>query len=249
MRHALIISVAGHAAIVLCGLMAFARPTLFESLPVQSITVDLVSPSEAAASSEEQTPQSQVSPDERATKLASDAAAHGSDRSQTPTGLESGSPSSQVSQSGPATEPTQPKANEFVFNLATVGGPISSLLDHENENRGDGFDAPADRSAALSSEAIATFKNQLKKCWNPPADVAGAPKTTVVLRVALSPDGGLRAKPQLLEASASPRGLALVQTAMRALSQCQPYSFLGPEKYSEWKLLDLRFSPDGLSGG
>ena len=110
MRHALIISVAGHAAIVACGVVVFARPALFESIPVESITVDLVSPNEAAASSEEQVPT-----DGRSTALASDPASSGSESSQSVTNSGSQSQSSQVSQSGSATEPDQPKAKEFSY--------------------------------------------------------------------------------------------------------------------------------------
>jgi hypothetical protein len=34
---------------------------------------------------------------------------------------------------------------------------------------------------------------------------------------------------------------------MRALQQCQPYTALPAEKYEEWRLLDLSFSPDGMA--
>jgi len=36
-------------------------------------------------------------------------------------------------------------------------------------------------------------------------------------------------------------------TGPRALRQCQPYGFLPAAKYKEWKVLDLSFSPTGLS--
>jgi len=69
----------------------------------------------------------------------------------------------------------------------------------------------------------------------------------VVLRISLMPNGALAGEPALVAASASPSGPALMQTAMRALRQCQPYGFLPAAKYKEWKLLDLSFSPSGLS--
>jgi hypothetical protein len=109
-----------------------------------------------------------------------------------------------------------------------------------------GLDA-AENAANLSQSDIATFKAHLQKCWNPPAGLAGAPQLVVVLRVSLEPNGGLTAEPALLAASASPDGAALMQTAMRALRQCQPYRFLPAAKYKEWKVLDLSFSPTGLS--
>ena len=71
-------------------------------------------------------------------------------------------------------------------------------------------------------------------------------KLMVVLRVSLKPDGALGAAPTMVAASASENGPALMQTAMRALRQCQPYAFLPAAKYKEWKVLDLSFSPSGL---
>jgi hypothetical protein len=68
-----------------------------------------------------------------------------------------------------------------------------------------------------------------------------------MLRVSLKPDGTLRDDPAMLAASASEKGPALLRTAAGALRQCQPYSFLPAAKYKEWKILDLSFSPTGLS--
>jgi len=69
----------------------------------------------------------------------------------------------------------------------------------------------------------------------------------VVLRVSLNPNGAFSAEPTLLAASASENGPVLMQTAARALRECQPYGFLPTAKYKEWKLLDLSFTPAGLS--
>jgi hypothetical protein len=111
------------------------------------------------------------------------------------------------------------------------------------------FDAAAESAAKLSREEIAAFQAHLQKCWNPPAGVAGAQKLRAVLRVALKPDGALTKEPLLIRASASAHGPALVETATRALQNCQPFTFLPAEKYQEWKLLDLSFSPGGLLSG
>jgi hypothetical protein len=101
--------------------------------------------------------------------------------------------------------------------------------------------------ANLSQRDIATFKAQLQKCWNPPAGLADDGGLVTVLRISLKPNGMLAEDPIMLAASASSNGPALLQTAMRALRQCQPYGFLPSAKYNEWKLLDLSFSPTGLS--
>src|SRR5262249_31271432 len=103
-------------------------------------------------------------------------------------------------------------------------------------------------AAKLAPEDVAAFKAHLQGCWNPPAALSVADQNLlVVLRVSLQPNGALTGEPGLLAASASPNGPALMQTAMRALQQCQPYGFLPAAKYQEWKVLDLSFSPSGLS--
>jgi hypothetical protein len=71
----------------------------------------------------------------------------------------------------------------------------------------------------------------------------------VVVRVTMNRGGALTAEPILVEASASPYGPALVESAKRALSQCQPYGFLPADKFEEWRTLDLRFTARGLAGG
>jgi hypothetical protein len=53
----------------------------------------------------------------------------------------------------------------------------------------------------------------------------------------------------LIEASASRDGPVVMQTAIRALKECQPYSFLPADKYGEWKILDLSFTPRDMAGG
>ncbi|HEY7243871.1 MAG TPA: cell envelope integrity protein TolA [Xanthobacteraceae bacterium] len=105
----------------------------------------------------------------------------------------------------------------------------------------------SETTANLSQKDIAAFKAHLQKCWSPPADLAGDGQLMAVLRVALKPNGTLAGDPTMLAASASSNGPALLQTAVRALRQCQPYGFLPSAKYKEWKVLDLSFSPTGLS--
>jgi hypothetical protein len=40
-----------------------------------------------------------------------------------------------------------------------------------------------------------------------------------------------------------------MQTAIRALKECQPFGFLPADKYREWKVLDLSFTPRDMAGG
>jgi outer membrane biosynthesis protein TonB len=109
------------------------------------------------------------------------------------------------------------------------------------------FDDVAESGANLAPDEVETFKAHLHACWKPSAGLADARNLMVVLRVSLNPDGALAAEPTLLAASASQEGPALIETAARALRECQPYGFLPTAKYKEWKLLDLSFTPAGLS--
>ena len=71
----------------------------------------------------------------------------------------------------------------------------------------------------------------------------------MTLRIFLKRDGGLAAEPMLIEASASREGPLLMQAAIRSVKECQPFAFLPPDKYREWKTLDVSFSPKEMAGG
>lgn len=150
-------------------------------------------------------------------------------------------------QAEPVAQPTpDPPAIEPAGGVALFHWPV---LTNDPESPVAGFEAPADSPANLSRDEIAAFKAHLQKCWKQAPGLTDAQRLKVVLRVSLKPDGALTTQPELIAASASPYGPALVESAMRALRQCQPYSFLPADRYKEWKVLDLSFSPRGMSGG
>lgn len=96
---------------------------------------------------------------------------------------------------------------------------------------------------------IAAFRRHLKTCSTLPAAVAPTDKVRIVLRAFLAPNGKLITEPSLIEASASAKGPLLMRAAMRALESCQPYAMLPADKYNEWKVLDLPFTPQDFAGG
>jgi hypothetical protein len=106
---------------------------------------------------------------------------------------------------------------------------------------------PTESKSNLASEQIAEFKAQVSKCWVAPAGVPSTPGFDVLIRIALNPDGRLGAKPELIRAPASLAGPPLVESAKRALQQCQPYATLPADRYKDWKILDLSFTADGPS--
>jgi outer membrane biosynthesis protein TonB len=95
---------------------------------------------------------------------------------------------------------------------------------------------------------IAAFRQHLKSCATLPAAVSRGDKVRIVLRALLTPDGRLLTEPSLIEASASAKGPLLMQAAMQALQACQPYAMLPADRYKEWKVLDLAFTPQDFAG-
>jgi hypothetical protein len=120
----------------------------------------------------------------------------------------------------------------------------------QGPNKGhDNFDAPATEAADIASTLIAAFRRHLKTCSKLPASLSGADDVKVKLRVLMTPDGRLAADPILIEASASMKGPLLMQGAIRALQACQPYAMLPADRYGEWKVLDLSFTPQDFTSG
>ncbi|MDC7784229.1 hypothetical protein J2S22_003614 [Rhodoplanes tepidamans] len=149
---------------------------------------------------------------------------------------------------GPQLASADPSPTGAAATEPAEGEGASSWYDSPLMNVSIGYET-TERKAKLTDREIAAFKAHLRACWQPPAALADAPaRLSVVLRVALAPSGALAGEPTLLAASASPKGAVLMQTAMAALARCQPVGLLPAAKYQEWKLLDLAFSPAGLTG-
>ena len=107
----------------------------------------------------------------------------------------------------------------------------------------DNFDAPATEKADIGTGVVAEFRRHLKSCLKLPATLSTSDDVRVKMRVLLMPDGKLAGPPQLIEASASAKGPLLMQSATSALQACQPYAMLPKDRYKEWKVLDLDFTP------
>ena len=129
-----------------------------------------------------------------------------------------------------------------------LGLPVDLPTDGAKDGPGDGFDAPASKPADVASNLVAEFRRHLKTCSKLPATVAPSDKIKIKLRVFMTPEGKLAAEPVLIEASASAKGPALMQSAIGALEACQPYAMLPADRYGEWKVLDLSFTPQDFGG-
>lgn len=122
------------------------------------------------------------------------------------------------------------------------------MLGLPQDRPGDGFDAAATQVADVGSSPIAEFRRHLKTCSTLPKSITPSDKLAIKLRVFMTPEGRLGAEPVVIEGTASTKALALIQSAMQALQACQPYAMLPADKYSEWKILDLNFTPQDFAG-
>jgi hypothetical protein len=112
---------------------------------------------------------------------------------------------------------------------------------------GDGFDATASSEANISSSVISDFRRHLKSCSKLPASITPSDRLVVKLRVQMTVDGRLATDPMVAGGSANPKALDLLQSAVQALKACQPYTMLPTDRYGEWKVLDLNFTPRDFS--
>jgi hypothetical protein len=146
----------------------------------------------------------------------------------------------------PAYQPPEPDVT--VKYGVMLGLPPELPAEPKDAPKDDGGDAKDSISAKLPPEVIAELRRHLRSCAKLPAGVAPTDPVRIKLRAVLATDGTL-ARPQILiEAPPSAKGVAVVKSAMSALQACQPYKMLPADKYQEWKVLDLPFTPQDFGG-
>jgi hypothetical protein len=138
----------------------------------------------------------------------------------------------------PGTEKQTNVANMFSMPLALPDGRL-----------GGAFDAPATETTRIDRSSIDSFRDRIKSCAMLPAGVSPSDRVSLVVRIALKRDGTLAGQPTLIEASASPKGPAVLQSLFAGLAKCQPFNMLPADKYQEWRTLDIRFTPQDLGQG
>ena len=262
-RSGIAASAIGHLSI-LTAVLIFTEVHPFGTVTAEPITVDLVSPDEAAKKAEPvPTPKpepsdsfdlsSKSAPSNSPAPAAAPAAATQPQKQAT---LSTPSLNRQEAQQAnaqpqpPSTSPLpahRPPEPDLSIKYHVLLGLPPDLSPSPESKSGD-FDAPASKTADIASSLIAEFRRHLKTCSRLPGSIAPSDKVKVTLRVLMTPEGRLAAEPILIEASASMKGPALMQGAITALQACQPYAMLPADRYGEWKVLDLSFTPQDFSG-
>lgn len=246
-RLAAATSVVGHVALVVAILLtAGARP--FQTESAKAIAVDLVTPDEIKPPEQPPAPpapdvklpdlkpsvETPQQPDPQAAPPPQQQAA------PQPSAPEQHANAPQAAQQPQAPPPAAPAFKPPEPDLTVKYGVTLGLPDAASKND---FDAIAADNAKLTSEDVAAFRRHLKTCSAMPDTVNASDDAWIKLRAIFSPDGHLVVPPVLIEGKASPKAIALAHGAIAALQACQPYTMLPAEKYAEWKVLDLEFSP------
>lgn len=210
-----------------------ARPNSSEALRSKSAASKGAQPAPAAAGQQQQQTAGQQQPS---------APAQSAPSNSQQAALAQPQPS--IAQQAPSA-PAAQKPAPSVFDPANI--PMLMDLPNAAGLPEKGFDFEATVTANISGDERAAFKAHLRKCWKLPDGVS--PAARAVVRVYLKRDGTLASEPVVIEVSGVTRGGAEVLLAAKsALAACQPYAFPA-EKYREWRILDLTFTPKDMAGG
>jgi hypothetical protein len=251
------VSIVTHLTVLTVGLgYAGVRP--FETAPVEAIAVDLVSPAEVKEATPEQVPPKPAPPLEIPDLSTKEQPAAASKPAAAPQPQQAAT----MPAAAPAAPPKAGAKQAALQPAAAASSPQPSWRPPEPDlsvkyqvnlglpaRPGDDFDTAAFSAAKVSTDDVAKFREHLKTCAVLPASIAPNDKVTIRLRANFLPNGTLASVPLLIEASASAKGPLLMQAAIEGLRACQPYAELPADKYDEWKVLDLSFTPRDFKGG
>jgi hypothetical protein len=126
----------------------------------------------------------------------------------------------------------QPQSEEMLARYAIAGGEL-----------GGGINATAVGASKTGYDWTAEFRERVSSCSTAPQDITADDKIGVAIRVFLNLDGTLASAPQALEPIMTDKQRGLMRSAVAALEKCQPYTMLPPDKYKQWKKLDLTVYP------
>ena len=157
-------------------------------------------------------------------------------------------PADKASPDTPPRDAPQFNADQ-VAQLLDKRDPQRQMAAAETLNNQPNLGASSGAAAQLSQSEIDALRARISSCWSPPPGINASSKIYVVLRVLFKQDASMSREPVLVEATASPLGPALAESAKRALLLCQPFTMLKPEHYDQWKDLELKFDPQELLGG
>lgn len=155
---------------------------------------------------------------------------------------------------------SEPKKDEKPKKERTFDpSKVAALIDKRDPTRqaatGDvinpnsSFGTSTGQAQKLTMSWVGALQARIKQCWNVPAGVRDAEAIEIRVYFELRKDGSVATPPRLLAVTGPPvtSGPAIAESAIRAIQQCQPYTFLPQAEYvGGWDRLDITFSSKDL---
>jgi len=148
----------------------------------------------------------------------------------------------------PRPEPAEPSLSDMLGDLSRN---VAETRDNQATEQG------ARRNAVGNGEEMTAtlqvmLRSHLARCWRASLDAPEPDELAVQLVLDLDRNGDLTGPPRLIDQarvlnSSNPYLRIAGERAMRAAVRCQPYP-LPPEAYSQWRQIEVNFSPS-LYGG
>jgi hypothetical protein len=265
MRAGITASAVAHLSLLVLVLF-FTEVHPYGSVTAEPITVDIVTPAEAppVPKKEEPPPEPKAKPSDGFDLPSKSEAAPAAAASPPPPAAQQPPPQQQAALPTPSpaqqpagARPQSPTASaspaysppepDLSIKYHVMLGLPPDLPVEPAKGGKDDYDAQASKKADIDSGPVAEFRRHLKTCSKLPPSISPSDSVMIRLRVFMTPGGRLSADPVVLEGSGNLKGLDLRQSAVDALQACQPYTMLPADRYGEWNVLDLTFTPQDFS--
>lgn len=152
----------------------------------------------------------------------------------------------------PKRTPPKPKKQKRSFdsdalkalaNKADSSAPTNVGTDDQAASFGS---RTGNQAAAMTQSELDALRAQISPCWSPPVGAADASQLRVRVEFGLDRQGNVVSGPKPVEYPASQFGLAAMESAMRAIRRCGPYTNLPQDKYDAWRRVRITFDPQDM---
>ena len=145
----------------------------------------------------------------------------------------------------PSYVPPEPDLTVKYGVMLGLPGPLAPLPQANGPQ--DENDSGPIATTNLAANLEAALRQRVRSCARLPASLSLSDKVLVKLRFGMTPDGRLASEPEVREVIAASKAGPLKESAVEALNACQPYSMLPPERYREWQVIEMSFTPQDFS--
>ncbi len=109
-------------------------------------------------------------------------------------------------------------------------------------------------SDQMTLSEIDSIRVQIEQCWIVPSGARYAENLVVRIRIFLQADGSLARPPEIVDSSrmsmpGEENYRTAAESALRAIHKCEPFQNLPPDKYENWREIELNFDPRNMLGG